>query len=117
MLKGKYQMPNVQGTAQQAMMLEKIEKLLRQKAEHRIAKQRDESFLRGHNRLNQSFPFPIHERLAPSSIKTFKRVIGANEILESVEISDEMLKVLDIVLESCETVDENICKGNYLSVS
>jgi len=116
-LKGQYQTPNVQGTAHQAMILEKIEKLLRKKAEHGMAKKRDESFLRGHNRLSKSFQFPIHERLAPSSINTFKRVIGANEILESVEISDEMLKVLDIVLESCETVDENICKGNYLIVS
>ncbi|CAG9809562.1 unnamed protein product [Chironomus riparius] len=110
MLKGKYQMPNVQGTAHQAMMLEKIEQLLRQKAQLGMAKQRDESFLREHGRLNNSFQFPIHERLAPSSINTFNRIIGSNEILDSVETTDEMLKVLDIVLECCETVDENICK-------
>lgn len=114
MLKGKYQIPNVQGTAQQAMMLEKIENLIRKKAERGMEKQRDESFLRGHGKQNQSFQFPIHERLAPSSINTFKRIIGSNEILDAVEITDEMLKVLDIVLECCETVDENICKGNYL---
>ncbi|XP_070491146.1 interaptin-like [Chironomus tepperi] len=110
MLKGKYQMPNVQGTAHQAMMLEKIEKLLRMKVDRGMSKQRDESFLRGRRRLNKSFQFPIHERLAPSSINTFNRIIGSNEILDAVEITDEMLKVLDIVLECCETVDENICK-------
>lgn len=111
--KGTYKIPDVPGTAAQALRLEQIERLLGSKVQRARSKREVAKQLAAP--ISNFNLATAKEGLPPNAVKMFKRIIGSIRHLDTIEMTDDMMAALQIILECCDNVDENICKGeNFL---
>jgi hypothetical protein len=106
---GTYRQPDIVGTARQVQAMDRVTAKLTARSEQAAMQKRDASLMRVRRDVDRSLQGPLSERIAPSAKTAFKRIVGTSKNIESIDVTDEILKALDSVLEHCEDLDMKIC--------